>query len=142
MNIRNWKLKIGLAVVLGFAALAGWSQTVVRIAGARHKAQTAYATNKLVAAAWPVKLFSIVGCNVGSGDVYVCVFDWASTPTNNTTLPFVPVLVPAGQPFSFDYPGGLNYSNGVVVCVSSSRTAFTLGGNDLRAEAGFDENPY
>ena len=134
------KILTGLALL---ALLAGaLAQTTVHISGATLSARTPYATNSLVASTLGRKLYTVVGANIGGSDMYVCVFDTNAVPANSTGLPFVPILVTAGQPFSIDYPGGLNMTNGIVVAISTSRTAFTIAGNSLRAEVTFYDYPH
>lgn len=73
-----------------------------------------------------IRCFTITGFNTKASDQYIMVFDAAAVPSNGTVTPVAVLLAPAGYQFSFNWPDGRLFANGVVVANSSTVTS---GGN-------------
>ena len=76
-----------------------------------------------------VRVYDIVGYNNKASDQYILVFDAAALPPNGTVPRFV-ITAPAGFPFSLSWANGRVFSNGCVVCTSSTPATLTIGSAD------------
>lgn len=72
------------------------------------------------ASAQHIRLFTITGWNNKASDQYIMVFDAAALPADGTVTPVAVLLAPTGYQFSFNWPDGRLFANGVVVCNSST----------------------
>lgn len=73
-----------------------------------------------------LRCFDIVGYNGSASDQYIQVFDAAALPANNT-VPLAVLSAAAGYQFAFSWTTGRLFTNGIVVCNSSTATTKTLG---------------
>lgn len=81
------------------------------------------------ASALHLRLFTITGFNSKASDQYIQIHDAAALPSD-TTVPLATLLAPAGYQFSFNFPHGRLFANGICVCNSSTAATKTIGSAD------------
>lgn len=129
-------MKTLLTLLLACIAAPAWAQSV---RGPNTTASSPVPTNAFVARVGPSRLHDIVGQVVTNQDVYLMVFDAASTAsvTNGATPAVCGQLLFSGLPFSAPWPAGRKFSSGVVVAASSTIPAFTNCGPVLLLDVNY-----
>jgi hypothetical protein len=90
-------------------------------------ASTAYEASHVIKASSCV-LFGLSGYNSNAASQFIQVHDAAALPAN-TAVPTLLFIAPPGN-FSFELSDGFPFSNGAVVCNSSTGPTKTIGAAD------------
>lgn len=115
----------------GFFLLRTKKMTPVTAMPITNKAQAALAAS-FVAVAAPAKVYAITGYNSKASAQFIQLFDANGLPAD-ASVPIQCITVPAASNFSFDFGfHGMDFSNGVVVCNSSTAPAKTIGAADCQ----------
>lgn len=82
-------------------------------------------------------LKAVVGFSNKGSDQYVQIFDAAALPADGA-VPLLVIRAVAGYPFSFDYPNGRPFENGIVVCNSSTVFTKTIALADCNFDLSYE----
>ena len=99
--------------------------------------QAAYASSKQVAVQ-PSVLYGLAGYNSNAAAQFIQIHDSATTSADGAA-PVFNITVPAASNFSIDFGlRGLNFTNGIYVCNSSTSQTKTIGAADCQFFARVD----
>ncbi len=83
------------------------------------------------------KLYGVSGYNSNSSQQFIQIHNSSNVPADSS-IPVITFTVPGGSPFSIDFgPVGRSFSNGIVVCNSSTGPLKTIGSNDCWFDAQY-----
>lgn len=98
------------------------------------------AVASVVVATGPGWLYDLAGYN--STEPYIQIHDAASVPADTTdSLLTIPVTPAVDQWFEKQFPGGLRFYNGLVLCNSSTAIAKTVGGATTQFVCNYSLKP-
>ena len=106
---------------MGFATM--------KIQGADRAANSNALASSLVVASVRARLYSVTVYNNNVAAQFIQVHDAAALPAD-TAVPKLVVSVPASSTGSFDFGDGRIFSNGIVICNSSTGPTKTIGAAD------------
>lgn len=99
----------------------------------------ALAANAVVATG-PGWLYDIAGYN--NAEPYLHIHDAASQPANGTVpLLIIPITAATPQWFEKQFPGGLRFYTGLVICNSSTEETTTIGGATTQFVCNYSLKP-
>jgi len=78
----------------------------------------------------PVTLYDISIYNSKASSQYIQIFDAASLPADGATPTLPPMLFAAKETRGISWINGRKFSNGIVICNSSTDTTKTIGSDD------------
>lgn len=85
----------------------------------------------------PATVYSVFGYNNNLNPQFIQLYDAAALPADGAAAPFI-LLAGGQQQFSWDFGDrGLTFSNGVVVCNSSTAATKTIGALDCKFQIAF-----
>lgn len=100
----------------------------------QNKTTTAYAAS-LVIADRESTLYGLTGYNSKLTSQFIQIHDSATLPSDGVA-PVIVITVPASYNFSFDFGHyGRTFSNGIVICNSSTAPTKTIGSADIWVDA-------
>lgn len=113
-----------------------WHVIARMVEGAASNATTSALAASLVVKASAGVLLGFQGVNTSGSAQYIQVHDAASLPANGA-VPKLVITVPAGENFSLDLSRGRVFTNGIVICNSSTAATKTIGSANCWIDAQY-----
>jgi hypothetical protein len=111
-------------------------ETINGAVARRNSSSVAYETNRVVKAAAGA-LFGLSGYNSKASAQFIQIHDAAALPAD-TAVPVVTMTVAASSNFSIDFGVyGRTFTNGIVICNSSTGPTKTIGSADCWFDAQY-----